>query len=178
MALMNRNHRFAVELCETHGNGAMRNTVESVAANLFFGEIFGRHGVGERVTRQRLVKRRVECGDVDGVRQLMARGAIGREAVWVVQRGESAEFVDCAFNAGVDDYGGGKSAAMDDAMAHTGDGFSAERGRQIGKGCFESVRHAGDAFNQAFAEEPIGIGSNCLGRGLVERVFQGKNCLR
>ena len=102
---------------------------------------------------QCLVERRIESSHVDRVRQMLARGPIRREAVRIVQRRERAEFVDRAFDSGVDDHGAGKGAAVDDAMADAGDGFPAQCGREIGEGCLERVRHAGDAFDQTFAEE-------------------------
>ena len=101
-----------------------------------------------------------------------AGSPISGQSAWVVQGRERAEFVDGALDTGVDHQGAGERAAVYDAMADAGDGFSAEFGRQVGEGCFECVGHDGDALDQAFAEQLVRIRSRGFGRGFVERVLE------
>src|ERR1700722_19745033 len=100
----------------------------------------------------RLVEGRIEHRDVDSVRNMLARCPVSRQAARIVEWCERAQFIDSALDTGVNDQRPGERAAMHHAMADPGHGFPAERGREGCEGRLKRVWHAGDAFNEAFAE--------------------------
>ena len=94
------------------------------------------------------MKRRIENGDLFGIRKMAAGGADRLEIVRIVKRRKNAQSVDLFFHFVIDENGLVEEiSAVNHAMSDSFNALAAERGPELLEGFSKSVAHIGDALD-------------------------------
>jgi hypothetical protein len=150
--------RLRLQLSEARGDISVRYAVEAVPPDFFDGEIFEWQPVRKGARRHGVMKRRIENGDLFGIRKMAAGGADRLEIVRIVKRRKNAQSADLFFHFVIDENGLMEEiSAVNHAMSDSFNALTAERGPELLEGFSKSVTHIGDALDCAVTE-PLRVG--------------------